>query len=583
MRRYLFIALIALPVLALELTNRRGFFPTELKALAPKPEKIALKAKIIDITEKSGLHFTHEVLRPTIQGIEHIKGWVLGSGATVSVSDVDLDGYQDVYFTSMELGKNNKLFRNQGDGTFRNETQKFFKWPTNRTWISLKPTFFDCDNDGDQDLFLNTSSCPVLYKNDGGKGFTDWTSEAGLSVCHTVNGNVVDMNNDGLLDLTYASYNIYSADHQMDNFMNADRGIQFQAMFKNKGECRFEKVENTGIEDVGLTHAIGVLDVRGIDRKDLWFVTDVGTDRLFLDNGDGTYTNRSDLLAWAFNRHGMSFDVSYDEDATRPHVSVSHVFAPSFVVEGNALWHLDEKESMANVARERGVAECGHAWGSKFFDLDFDGDEEQLVINGFVSKNPKKDYLFPLALLGQTHRGYMKFAKNWPKMNDASLYGYQKNCIFVREGNSYGVPAEENDFTNDVLDGRAIVTLDLLNNGRPAIIVANQIQPAKIFQVEPDSGNHWLGLKLQGSCSNRDAFGSKIKVRAGGKNQTRWYYPSNGFSSQSESQLLIGLGKSDIIEELVIRWPRGFEEKFTNLSVNQYHKLKEGAGCAQQN
>ncbi len=319
--------------------------------------------------------------------------------------------------------------------------------------------------------------------------------------------------------------------------------------------------------------------MRGIDRKDLWFVTDVGTDRLFLDNGNGTYTNRSDLLAWSFNRHGMSFDVSYDENAKRPHVNVSHVFSPSFAIEGNALWHMDKRDSLENLSRNRGVAECGHAWGSKFQDIDLDGDEDLLVTNGFASRNPNKNYLFPLALLGLTHRGYMKYAKNWPKMNDASLYGYEKNCIFVRDGDSYGVPALPNGFTEDLLDGRGIVTLDLKNDGNPSVIVANQIQPAKIFKVSQNSPKNWLGLRLQGRCSNRDAFGTKIWVKAGGKVQTRWYYPTNGYSSQTEGQLIFGLGQISEVEEVIVKWPRGHEERFTQLEVNKYHKLTEGENC----
>lgn len=571
--------MIALPVLGLELTHRKGFLPKDYKVFALKQRKIELPVTITDITAESGINFIHEVIDPRIEEIKPIKGWVLGSGVTVSVTDVDLDGFQDVYLTSMQIGKENKLFRNQGDGTFKDETKKFFPWPTNRFWISLKPTFFDCDNDGDKDLFLNTSSCPVLYRNEGGKHFTDITREAGLDVCKTVNGNVVDADNDGLLDLVYATYHIYAADHQMDNLINADRSLQYQAMFRNKGQCRFEKMENTGIEDVGLTHAIGVVDVRGIDRKDLWFVTDVGTDRLFLDNGNGTYTNRSDLLAWAFNRHGMSFDVSYDVGAKRPHVNVSHVFAPSFAIEASALWHMDERDSLENVARTRGVAECGHAWGSKFQDIDLDGDEDLLVTNGFASRNPNKNYLFSLALLGLTHRGHMKYAKNWPKMNDASLYGYEKNCIFVRNGDSYGVPALPNDFTEDLLDGRGIVTLDLRNDGNPALIVANQIQPAKVFKVSQNSPKNWLGLRLQGRCSNRDALGTKIWVKTGGKVQTRWYYPTNGFSSQTEGQLIFGLGQNTEVEEVIVKWPKGYEERFTKLEINKYHKLTEGENC----
>ncbi len=579
MKKYRFLLFIILPIVGFELFRRPGFFPRDLKAFLTPQATLDLPVTITDVTQKSGILFTHQMISATLKDIEHIKGWVLGSGATVSVSDVNLDGYSDVYLTQMDLIPN-KLFLNQKDGTFKDATAEFFPFPVNHNFISLKPTFFDCDNDGDQDIFLNTSSCPKLYRNDAGKHFTDITDKAGLSVCHTVNGNAVDFNSDGLLDLVYASYNIYGTSKQMDNFMNADRSREYHAIFRNKGQCQFEKVENVGIEDVGLTHSIGVVDLRGINRKDLWFVTDVATDRLFLDNGDGTYTNGTHLLKSAFNRHGMAFDVSYAGNNPRPDVYVSHVFSPTFMVEGNALWRMDAGGEIQDSARDVGVAECGHAWGGKFHDIDLDGDEDLLITNGFVSRNPKKDYLFPLALLGLTNREFMKEAKNWPKMNDASLYGYQKNCLFLREGEKFGVPKAPNAFTEDLLDGRAIVTLDVLNNGSPWVIVANQIQPVKVYQVEQKSNNNWIGFHLQGTCSNRDAFGTKVQVLSKGGPQVRWYYPSNGYSSQTESSLLYGLGKVNTVDEVTVRWPNGFSESFRNLAVNRYHKLSEGADCA---
>ncbi len=579
MKKYLFLLFIILPVLGLELSRKRGFLPKEYKVFFKSPKSLVLPVQIRDVTEKSGIIFTHKLIERTLKDIQHIKPWVLGSGATVSISDVNLDGFSDVYLTQMDLLPN-KLFLNQKDGTFRDATAEFFPPDVNSRWISLKPTFFDCDNDGDQDLFINTSDCPRLYRNEAGKKFTDITQSAGLSICHTVNGNVVDVNSDGLLDLIYASYNIYGTEKQMDNFMNADRSREYHAAFRNKGQCQFEKIEKIGIEDVGLTHSIGVVDLRGINRKDLWFVTDVGTDRLFLDNGDGTYTNSTDLLKTAFNRHGMAFDVSYDEGETRPSVYISHVFSPSFMVEGNALWKMDAEGELVNSARKMGVSDCGHAWGGKFHDLDLDGDEDLLVTNGFVSKNPKKDYLFPLALLGMTNRDYMRHARNWPKMNDASLYGYQKNCIFLRDQENFGVPASANDFTEDLLDGRAIVTLDVLKNGSPSILVANQVQPLRVFQVANNSGNNWIGFHLRGTCSNRDAFGTKVKLLSGGKSQLRWYYPSNGYSAQTESSLLFGLGKNSTLDEVDVRWPNGHSEKFNGLAMNQYHTLTEGAACA---
>lgn len=579
-RFFLTLGAIALPVVLLELSMNQGFFPKTAKVLVPTPELIRVPALITDRTLESGLIFTHRVIDLPLPDVKHIQMWVAGAGSSVAVTDADKDGLSDVYITHMDVGHPNRLFRNQGDGTFRDETARFFAKPSNDRYISLKSTFFDCDNDGDQDLLQLTSHCPVFYRNDLGKGFQDISAEAGLNVCRANYGNAIDIDNDGLLDVVYASYEMLAGDRQMDNFFQSDRTHQYAAVFRNEGQCRFRKIEQTGISDVGLTHAIGVLDTRGTGKRDLWFVTDTGTDKVFLDNGDGTYTDHRKALEWGFSRHGMSFDVTYEENDSVPRVYVSHVYKPWYLVEGNSLWDLKDSSEYRNIASAKNVNRCGHSWGAKFVDIEHDGDEDLIVTNGFFSQNPDKHYNFPMALLATTHRDFLRMAKNWPAVKDASLYGYEKNCLFIRNGETYGHPDLPNDFTEDVLDGRGAALIDVMNDGSPSLLIVNHRQPLKLFSVQQKNENRWLGLRLEGTCSNRDALGTTVKLLSGGKTQTRWYYPTNGFSAQSESAIQFGLGSADKVEEVEVHWPSGMKETFKDLPVNKYHQLKEGAHCA---
>ena len=102
-------------------------------------------------------------------------------GAAVSVVDFDRDGWQDIYTNSGE-GSQNRLYRNLGDGTFRDVAAELGLADVNRpgTGVSMGAVWGDYDNDGYEDLFLYKWGRPELFHNDGGKGFTRVTEQAGL-------------------------------------------------------------------------------------------------------------------------------------------------------------------------------------------------------------------------------------------------------------------------------------------------------------------------------------------------------------------------------------------------------------------
>lgn len=570
---------LLLPVIVLEFISPRGFLPASSKILAPTTRSAPLKVEISDETLESGLIFRHLVIDLPLVDVKHIQRWVAGAGASVAVTDYDGDGLSDVYVTSMMVSAPNRLFKNLGNGKFKDVTKEVFEGRSNGSYISMKSVFFDCDNDGDQDLLQLTSSCPVLYENVEGKKFRDVSYHSGLKTCKAIYGNVADINRDGFLDIIYASYHIYEAEYQMDHFSQGEAKNQFVALYINNGSCKFTEAKDTGVTGVGLTHAVGVLDTRGIDRKDLWFVTDTGSDKIFLDNGDGTFTYHPKATEKSFSRHGMAFDLTYEKQNSTPYVYVSHIFEPDVIIEGNALWELPLEGAYRNIAPEYGVNRCGHAWGGRFFDIDNDSDEDLVVSNGFFSQNPEKNYSFPLVLLGSTHRDYMRVAKNWPAVKDASLYGFEKTCLFLRDGEQFVVPEESTPLTESTLDGRAVATIDLENDGNTSILVSNQRQDLKLYRVRQKNNHNWIGFRLTGKCSNRDALGTKVVLHYADDFRTKWYYPTNGFAAQSESALKFGLGNHNEIEKVEVIWPLGFRETFYNLSLNKYHALTEGDGC----
>lgn len=578
----IFTLFLSLPWAVLELTTRPGIIPLDYKYFYHPETPTAAPIRIEELSQKMGLVFQHQVTDVPLKALEHLQLWVTGTGASVAVSDVNGDGFPDVYLTSMRLGHSNRLFVNNQDGTFSDATATYFSKPSNTDHVSLKPLFFDCDNDGDQDLLQLAYQCPRFFRNEGGETFTDRTREAGIDACNGVYSNTVDSNNDGLLDIVIASYNILGEDKQFDNFIRGHVRDQYAKIYLNQGDCRFRPDTRNVISDAGLTHVIGVVDTRGLGRKDLWFVTDIGTDKLLLDNGDGSYQDARDALTHSYNRHGMSFDVTYEGASPTPLVFVSHIYRPGFIVEGNALWAIDSRGKFDNIGRELHVDRCGHAWGAKFLDVDRDGDEDLVVSNGFFSQDPTKSYNFSLGLLGKAHRDYMRQAKNWPDIKTASLFGHEKNCLFLRDGERFHPIAGSNPLTTDTLDGRGVAVIDVLQNGTPSILIANQRQPFKVFTIQQENLNRWIGIKLVGRCSNRDALGAKITLHTSIGLQKRWYYPTNGFSAQNEASSFFGMGPRGKALSVEIDWPSGHRDTFGALRVNTYQTFTEGASCVRK-
>jgi enediyne biosynthesis protein E4 len=578
---FLKLGLILLPIFALEMSSQYGYINDFLGHPFAEARVTRDDFQIVDITASSGVSFVHQVIPKEymLKEVSHIDTWMLGSGGGLAIVDYDNDGLSDIYATTMTANSQNKMFRNLGNEKFEDVTAKIIE-PSNTDYISFKPVFFDCDNDGDKDLFLTTSSCPRLYRNDSGH-FTNITKDAGEIACVGPTTNVVDLNNDGLLDIINGTYRMYGAADMPDNLFKASTGKQQVSISKNLGACRFSTVTIPGIDQPGYTLSVGITDLRDLHRKDIWLASDYGPDHLYLDNGDGTYTNSSNLLEHSYQRHGMAFDVTYKKNERRPLVYVSHIHEPGLNIEGNALWKWNDGANLINTAIDQGVNRCGHAWGGKFFDANHDGNEDLIVTNGFRSANKAKKYNFNMALLSTTARTYLPYAKHWPAFGDASMFGYEKNCLYISTGDRFAKLAEQNDLVKDDLDGRAVATIDLTNNGTESLVVANHRQELRVFKVTADSKNHWIGFKLEGRCSNRDALGTEVDLEfADGSTQRKYYYPTNGFFAQSHEALVFGIGdQKNHVVAAHVRWPRGLVQRVETPAVDTYIKLQEDQSC----
>jgi hypothetical protein len=254
----------------------------------PPPAAPALLFKLTEVSREVGIVFKNERLVPH-PSLANIAPYLAGmAGASVAVADVDGDGLPDIYLTSQALHAHNALFRNKGDGTFEEVGARAKIGDVNQTAGSLRALFFDYDNDGHEDLLLSTTWCPRLFHNRGDGTFEDVSASSGIEHCgYAYASNAIDYDGDGYLDIIIGDYyrgvdlfNPSTTKFIWNRLTYADNGGPILVYHNERGR-RFSAVKgNLGITSRGFTHAVGIQDLRGTGRSDLYFPTDFNEDQL---------------------------------------------------------------------------------------------------------------------------------------------------------------------------------------------------------------------------------------------------------------------------------------------------------------
>ncbi|MCB0378661.1 MAG: CRTAC1 family protein [Bdellovibrionales bacterium] len=542
--------------------------------LAPQGDSL-FKQKIVlnERSEKANIHFTHKndffLSERFIEASKKILPFYNSISASVSVVDINNDGWQDFFVPSPSPNSKSHLYINQKDGTF---VEKAVEYGLAQLSSPVRAGFFDCDNDGTQEILLTSYKCPSLYQNRGGKYQRIFKFP---EPCTFAMGfNILDYDKDGLLDIAIAPFS-RTLPNSWHSASNGPGGLM---LYKNMGHCKFEADTNHLREPAKhYTHAIGVADLRNLNRQDLWAATDFNRDRIFFQNEDGGYSQAQEVLKKPKAHNGMSVSAAYVTNQKYPSIYISQVYEPGYSIFGNQLWTFDGQQ-FVDSAKERKINNCGWSWGSKFSDINNDGLVDLVVANGFISTTTGINYWDKIGRFIFASKRYLNNPWNWMSFEGASWSGHQRDCIFMNQGADFVNIAEQIHFDEDLRDGRGLATIDTLNNGKVGFIVANQRQKLSYYQNETESGNNWIGLKLIGTTSNRDAIGASVEAElSNGERKKYSHYPFNGYSAQSDSRIHIGLGKNNL-KSIRVKWPHGLNELYTHLKMNQYNTLIESKG-----
>jgi hypothetical protein len=582
--------LLATPVVLKRVSERHA-----APGAAPQPAAAMTRYgfSLQEVAKAAGMAFTHQAPRLDA-ALEHIMPQVASMGAAVSIVDVDRDGWQDIYVTNSSAGSHNRLYRNLGDGTFKDVAADMGVADVNQagTGVSMGAVWGDYDNDGYEDLLLYKWGRPELFRNEQGRRFLCVTADARLP--NWINANTaiwLDYDRDGRLDLFIGGY---YAEHvnlwqltttriMPESFEYAQNGGR-KYLLRNRGDGSFADVtEPLGIQSRRWALAATAADLRGSGYPDLFIANDYGVSELYFNAGGARFREVGKQTGVGFApKSGMNAAVGDVLNQGQFAIYVTNISEEGILLQGNNLWvpkagTAGEHLQYDNLAHAMGVELGGWSFGAQFGDLNNDGSLDLYLTNGYISADRDRNYWYDFAKIAGGNTTIIADAKNWPPMQGRSLSGYQQKRVWINDGAGRFFNVAQMVGVTDTYDGRAVALADLWNRGVLDVVVVNQKGPLLLYKNTVVPEHTWIAFELEGHRSNRSAIGAQVRVFWNGQEQVQEVSGGSGFGAQNQRRLHFGLGKQPRLEKVVIRWPSGTVQTLTAPQIGHLHQVKEPA------
>ncbi len=486
--------------------------------------------RFADVTDEAGVAVTHQTPFDSLKSGAEIMG-----GA--AVGDFDGDGWQDLFVIGGGV-EADSLFVNNGDGTF---TDVAAEAGLAEKYVGSGATVGDYDGDGWLDIYVTSHGTAEegqvvgqhhLFRNNGDLTFTDVAVEAG-----------VNMTSREVADGFGAAFGDIDLDGDLDLFVAGwVRDSRGNRLFRNDGDGTFTDVtDEAGIVDDGIRgFSPCIVDTDGDRYPEILLVADFATTKYFRNLGDGTFTEFEDQAGVAFDGDGMGSAIGdFNHDGLVDWYATGiYDDESSGRGDGNKLYLNQGDHSFVETAADSGVDDGGWAWGAVAVDLNLDGLLDIVETNGW--RLPAYDN---------------EMSKVWIQGPDAA----------------FAEVAEESGLIHDLF-GLSVIHFDYDGDGDHDIAFTAGNDEFRLYQTELDPQPNWLTVVLDTSANPGlapNGFGSVVRVDAGGISQYENVVGCSNYLSASELTAHFGLGSADTVERVVVEWPDGTTTELEAVDANQ--------------
>jgi enediyne biosynthesis protein E4 len=568
---------------------------------SPEDKKTLFKPAGAEVT---GINFSNSLTYGDTLSVLDFEYMYNGGG--VAIGDINNDGLQDIYFTGNMVSS--RLYLNKGDLKFEDITTSAGVGTT--TWAN-GVAMMDINQDGYRDIYVSvggnrntpeTQRANILFINNGNNTFTESAARYGLAdQGYGIQSAFFDYDLDGDLDmyLLRNAFVSYSRNNSRPKQVKGE-ALSTDKLFRNNGDHTFTDVsKEAGITIEGFGLGLVICDINEDGWPDVYVSNDfITNDLLYINNRDGTFTNKISAYLKHQTFNGMGADVAdYNNDGLQDivvldmlpednkrwkltprgntydefHNGLRQGYEPQYV--RNTLQLNNGNGSFSEIGQLAGIEATEWSWSALFADFDNDGLKDLFISNGYGKDITNLDFIVygdteqAMGLPAADRKERQAMLNELPGIKIHNyIYRNRGDLTFSDQSSAWGLSAPT--YSN----GAAYTDLD--NDGDLDLVTNNIDEKASILESqlinkESAARSNYLRIAFSGPPPNREGFGAKVIIRHRGAKQYQYFNPVRGYLSSVEPFIHFGLDSVRRIDTVEVVWPDGKYQLIENVMANQ--------------